>query len=160
MCDCACFYLCLCAGRAVWTPSCLGLWLRSTKPVSPVALCRVTSNSWRTSRASATTSSRSTSARSIPVRCRALGTGSLHAPVALIFYISKQTKRLTSSAFSFWPLCLAAYLLFVSAVFLTQLLFFWPSAGPTSSSWCLLCVISLQVPPHLFRKPWMPTSRN
>lgn len=55
------------AGPPVWTPLCSALWLRSTKPVCPAALCSDTSNSWRTSHASVTTSSQYTSAPAAPV---------------------------------------------------------------------------------------------
>lgn len=57
----------LCAGPPVWTPLCLALWLRFTKPVCPAALCSDTSNSWITSRAFVTTSSPYTSAPIAPV---------------------------------------------------------------------------------------------
>lgn len=55
------------AGPPVWTPLCLALWLRFTKPVCPAALCSDTSNSWITSHAFVTTSSQYTSAPIAPV---------------------------------------------------------------------------------------------
>ena len=104
-------------------PLCLVLWLLSTKPASPAALCRATSDSWITSHASVTTSSQCISAQATLVRSHCTA----HCTLDFVgfsclwstwkFYISKQhTKQLTSSAFSASH-TFVSFLLFVSALF-------------------------------------------
>lgn len=107
------------AGPPAWTPLCLALWLRSTKPVCPAALCSDTCNSWITSRASVTTSSQCTSAPTAPVS--GLHPRGMSPPFPTRVWI-------TSSPFS--------YLGFTARLLTNHLLFlpllFWPSSTSVS----------------------------
>lgn len=126
----------LCAGPPVWTPLCLALWLRFTKPVCPAALCSDTSNSWITSRAFVTTSSPYTSAPIAPVS--RLHPREIFPPHVVII--------ITSSYLCSPHLC-SLDLLTNHSLFLPLL--FWASLH-----------ICLQVLHNLSKKPRMPTSKN
>lgn len=149
-------HLFLFVGQQVWTPLCLVLWLHFIKLDSPAALCRATSDSWIMSHAFVTTSSQSTSARTILVR-------SLHTlEIFTLFAICTQRCGETDQGHK--TTNIISIFLLLASLFHCVLINQHRSSSTDSmlspSSSVDVSIISLQVLPHLFRKQWMPTSRN